>query len=157
MTLVNESRQSYAQHIEMKDAALTACKNEFHSVTQQLEEASAEKVGIYLRSGMNCWIFICRNEYYCGDELEEGIQWGDEKCMQYFQNLIFYICHTVVTYKQVTAPLFNLQQYCYKFQLPSVTILSEEQYSRTYSLLSCGLSVVSGKIYKMFMSLCCSY
>jgi hypothetical protein len=29
MTLVNESRQSYTQHIEMKEAALMACKNEF--------------------------------------------------------------------------------------------------------------------------------
>jgi len=54
MTLVNESRQSYAQHIEMKDAALTACRNDFHSLTQQVEEASAEKVGICLRSGMYC-------------------------------------------------------------------------------------------------------
>jgi hypothetical protein len=54
MTLVTESRQSYAQHIEMKDAALTACRNDFHSLTQQMEEASAEKVGIYLRSGMQC-------------------------------------------------------------------------------------------------------
>jgi hypothetical protein len=44
MTLVNESRQSYAQHIEMKEAALTACKNEFCSLTKQVEEASAEKV-----------------------------------------------------------------------------------------------------------------
>jgi len=72
MTLVNESRQSYAQHIEMKDAALTACRNDFHSLTQQVEEASAEKVGICLRSGMQCGVFICRNRYYCGDELKEG-------------------------------------------------------------------------------------
>lgn len=43
--LVNESRQSYVQHIEMKEAALTACKNEFHSLTKQVEKASAEKVG----------------------------------------------------------------------------------------------------------------
>jgi hypothetical protein len=27
--LVDESSQSYAQHIEMKEAELTACKNEF--------------------------------------------------------------------------------------------------------------------------------
>jgi hypothetical protein len=45
MILVNESRQSYAQHIEMKEAALTACKNEFQSLTKQVETASAEKVG----------------------------------------------------------------------------------------------------------------
>jgi hypothetical protein len=45
MMLVNESRQSYAQHIEMKEAALTSCKNEFHSLTKQVETASAEKVG----------------------------------------------------------------------------------------------------------------
>jgi hypothetical protein len=44
MILVNESRQSYMQHIEMKEAALTACKNEFHSLTKQVERASAEKV-----------------------------------------------------------------------------------------------------------------
>ncbi|XP_023706005.1 myosin-6 isoform X2 [Cryptotermes secundus] len=43
MMLVNESRQSYAQHIEMKEAALMACRNEFHSLTQQVETASAEK------------------------------------------------------------------------------------------------------------------
>jgi hypothetical protein len=54
MTLVTESRQSYAQHIEMKDAALTACRNDFHSLTQQVEEASVEKVGIYVRSGVQC-------------------------------------------------------------------------------------------------------
>jgi hypothetical protein len=29
MTLVDENSQSYAQHIEMKEAELTACKNEF--------------------------------------------------------------------------------------------------------------------------------
>jgi hypothetical protein len=44
MILVNESRQSYVQHIEMKEAALTACKNEFHSLTKQVERVSAEKV-----------------------------------------------------------------------------------------------------------------
>jgi hypothetical protein len=72
MTLVNESRQSYAQHIEMKDAALTACRNDFQSLTQQVEEAFAEKVGIYLRSGMKCRVLICRNGYYCGAEQKEG-------------------------------------------------------------------------------------
>jgi hypothetical protein len=45
MMLVNESRQSYAQHIEMKEAALTACRNEFHILTKQVKKASAEKVG----------------------------------------------------------------------------------------------------------------
>jgi hypothetical protein len=45
MMLVNESRQSYAQHIEMKEAALIACRNEFHVLTKQVEEASAAKVG----------------------------------------------------------------------------------------------------------------
>lgn len=44
MILVNESRQSYVQHIEMKETALTACKNEFLSLTKQVERASAEKV-----------------------------------------------------------------------------------------------------------------
>ncbi|XP_021916559.1 coiled-coil domain-containing protein 18-like isoform X2 [Zootermopsis nevadensis] len=43
MILVNESRQSYVQHIEMKETALTACKNEFLSLTKQVERASAEK------------------------------------------------------------------------------------------------------------------
>jgi hypothetical protein len=28
-----------------------------------VEEASAEKVGIYLRSGVNYWVFICGDEY----------------------------------------------------------------------------------------------
>lgn len=42
--LVNESRQSYVQHIEMKEAALTACRDEFHNLTKQVEKTSAEKV-----------------------------------------------------------------------------------------------------------------
>ena len=63
MTLVNESRQSYAQHIEMKDAALTTFRNDFQSLTQQVEEASAEKVGIYLRSDMKCRVLMCGNGY----------------------------------------------------------------------------------------------
>jgi polyphosphate kinase len=45
MMLVNESRQGYAQHIEMKEAALMACKDKFHSLTKQVEKAFAEKVG----------------------------------------------------------------------------------------------------------------
>jgi len=63
MTLVNESRQSYAQHIEMKDAALTTFRNDFQSFTQQVEEASAEKVGIYLRSDMKFGVLMCGNGY----------------------------------------------------------------------------------------------
>jgi hypothetical protein len=35
-----------------------------------VEEASVEKVGIYVRSGVQCWVFICRNGYYCGDKLK---------------------------------------------------------------------------------------
>jgi hypothetical protein len=72
MRLVSESRQSYAQHIEMKDAALVACRNEFHDLTQQVEKTCAEKVGIYLRSGMNYCVFICGSECFCGDKLKEG-------------------------------------------------------------------------------------
>lgn len=58
MMLVNESRQSYAQHIEMKEAALMACKDEVHSLTQQVETASAEKV----RSSSNCSHGYCKRK-----------------------------------------------------------------------------------------------
>jgi hypothetical protein len=68
MMLVNESRQSYAQHIELKEAALTACKNEFHVLTKQVEEASAAKVGgrigivinFYLGGGEACEMCCAR-------------------------------------------------------------------------------------------------
>jgi len=67
----------------------------------------------------------------------------------YFQNLIFCIFRAVVTNKQETAPKFNSQWYCYKLHLPSVTILSTEQYSKIYAALSCGLSIVNSTIYRV--------
>jgi hypothetical protein len=42
-----------------------------------------------------------------------GVHGRDEIRMQYFQNLIFCIVRADVTYKQVTEPIFNSQQYCY--------------------------------------------
>jgi hypothetical protein len=84
-----------------------------------------------------------------------GIHRRDEMCKQYLQNLLFCIFHADVTYKKVAALGFNSQQYCHKLQQPSVTILSVEQYSKTYAALSFGFSIVNGKIYKMLMSVYC--
>lgn len=60
---------------------------------------------------------------------------------------IFHATDThIQVYYQLTAPIFELQKYSYMFWLPSIAILTERQYSNTYTML-CGLSIVSDKIY----------
>jgi len=51
-------------------------------------------------------------------------------------------------YCQLTAQIFELQKRSYMFRLRSVAILREKIYSKTYTALSCVLSIVNGKVYK---------
>jgi hypothetical protein len=52
-------------------------------------------------------------------------------------------------YCQLTAQIFVLQKHSYMFRLRSVAILREQKYSKTYTALSYGLSIVNCKIYKI--------
>jgi hypothetical protein len=50
--------------------------------------------------------------------------------------------------KQI-APMFALRKYRYTFRLPSVAILRERQYSKTYTELLCDLLIGNGRIYEI--------
>jgi len=50
--------------------------------------------------------------------------------------------------KQIAA-MFELRKYRYMFRLPSVTILRERQFSKTYTELLCDLPIANGKINKI--------
>lgn len=54
--------------------------------------------------------------------------------------------------KQIAA-MFELRKYRYMFQLPSITILRERQYSKTYTEVLCDLPIGNGKIYKIKINL----
>jgi hypothetical protein len=52
-------------------------------------------------------------------------------------------------YCQLSAQIFGLKKHYYMFRLRYVAILRERKYSKTYTALSFGLSIVNGKIYQI--------
>jgi len=69
------------------------------------------------------------------------------------KNLTLHTLRATDTHKQVycqlTVQIFELQKHSYMFRLRSVAILREQKYSKTYTALSCSLSIVNSKMYKI--------